>query len=88
MKRSNCKSMETISCYSNQNSYQTETNKKNYIGSEPTCRCYLCNMERIDLMASEMSFENVNGQWTDGWMDGWTPDVSLYYKLTLFEETF
>ena len=26
--------------------------------------------------------------WMDGLMDGWTPDVSLYYKLTLFENTF
>ena len=45
-------------------------------------------MERIDLMASEMSFENINGQCRDGLMDGWTPDVSLYSKLTLFEKTF
>ena len=30
-------------------------------------------------MASAMSFENVNGRRTQ--------DVSIYYKLTLFEET-
>ena len=38
----------------------------------------MCNMERIDLVASEMSFENVDGRRTDGQ----TPDVSIYYKLT------
>ena len=38
----------------------------------------MCNMERIDLTASEMSFENIDGQ-TD---DGQTPDACLYYKLT------
>ena len=40
-------------------------------------------MERIHLMASEMSLENVNGRRSVGW----TPDVSIYYKLTLFEKT-
>ena len=40
-------------------------------------------MERIDLMASEMSLENVNGRRSAGW----TSDVSIYYRLTLFEET-
>ena len=40
-------------------------------------------MERIDLMVSEMSLENVNGRRSAGW----TPDVSIYYKLTLFEST-
>ena len=48
-------------------------------------------MERIDLMASEMSIENVHGRRTDRRRrtDGRTPDVSIYmyYKLTLFEET-
>ena len=39
---------------------------------------FLYNMERIDLMASEMSFENVNK---------WTSDVFIYYKQTLFQET-
>ena len=62
---SHCKSMETISCHSNQNSYQTETKNSKFFVS-PTFRRYLCNIERIDLMASEMSFENVNGRRTDG----------------------
>ena len=35
-------------------------------------------MERIDLVATEMSFENVDGRRTDGR----TPDVFIYYKLT------
>ena len=45
----------------------------------PICRCYMFNMERIGLTASEeISFENVDGRRTDGR----TPDACIYYKLT------
>ena len=43
----------------------------------PTCRCYICNMERIGLMAPAEMFEN-----NDGRMDSRTPDACIYYKLT------
>ena len=71
---SHYKSMGTISCHSNQSSYPTG------IKNITTYRCYMCNMERIRLTASEeMSFENVDGRTTD---DGRMPDACIYYKLT------
>ena len=52
--------MGTISCHSNQSSYPTGT-KKTQLFVPPTYRCYMCNMKRIVLTASEeMSFENVD----------------------------
>ena len=74
--------MGTISCHGNQSSYPTGI--KNITFVPPTYRCYVCNMERIGLTASEeMSFENVDGLTTDGRMtDGRTPDACIYYKLT------
>ena len=40
-------------------------------------------LERFGLMASEMSFENVDGRMMDGrTTDGRTPDACIYYKLT------
>ena len=72
------KSMETISCHSNQSSHPTRI--KNITFVPPTCRCFVCNMEKIGLTASEeMSFENVDGRTTDGRR---TPDACIYYKLT------
>ena len=69
--------MGTLSCHSNQNSYPTGI--KNITVFVPvTYKCYVCNMERISLTVSEMSFENVDG-WTT---DGRAPDACLYYKLT------
>ena len=66
---SHYKSMGTISCHSNQSSYPTGIKKHNF-SFPPTCRCFLCNMERIGLTASEeMSFENVDGRTTDGRTD-------------------
>ena len=42
--------------------------------------CYMWNMERIGLTASEgMSFGNVDGQATD---DGRTPYACIYLRLT------
>ena len=75
--------MGTISCHSNQSSYPTGI--KNITFVPPTYRCYMWNMERIRLTASEeMSFENVDGRTTDdGRTDnGRTPDASIYFKLT------
>ena len=47
----------------------------------PTYRCYMWNMERIRLTASEeMSFENDDGRLTTD--EGRTPDACIYYKLT------
>ena len=73
---SHYKSMETISCHSNQSSYLTGIKKTSF--RSPTCRCYMYNMERIGLRASEeMLFENVDGRTTDGR----TPGACIYYKL-------
>ena len=69
------KSVETISCHSNQSSYPTGIKKHNF--SFPLPVDAMCNMERIRLTASEeMSFENI-----DGWTDAGCLYV-LYYKLT------
>ena len=68
---SHYKSMKTISCHSNHSSYRTGI--KNITFVPPTYRCYMWNMERIRLTASEeMSFENVDGRTTDNGrrMDG------------------
>ena len=63
--------MGTKSCHSNQISYLTGT--KTQLFAPPIDRCYMSNMERIDLMASEeMSLENVDGR----------TDACIYYKLT------
>ena len=71
--------MGTISCHSNQSSYPTGI--KNITFLPPTYRCFVCNMERIGLTASEeKSFENVDGRRTNG---QWTPDNCIYYKLTM-----
>ena len=41
----------------------------------------MCNMKRIVLTVSEeMSYENVDGQTTDGRR---TPDTCIYFKLTM-----
>ena len=67
--------METISCHSNQSSYPTGIKSITFV--PPTCRCYVCNMERIGLTASwEMSFENVDGRRTAD------ACILVYYKLT------
>ena len=70
--------MGTISCHSNQSSYPTGI--KNITFRSPyTYRCYMCNMERIRLTASEeMSFENVDGRRTD---NGRRRDAGCLYKL-------
>ena len=63
---SHYKSMGTISFHSNQSSYPTGIKKHNFLFPF-TYRCYIWNMERICLTASEeMSFENVDGRRTDG----------------------
>ena len=55
---SHYKSLGTISCHSNESSY-TIGIKTLFV--PPTYRCYMYNMERIDLTASEeMSFETVH----------------------------
>ena len=51
--------MGSISCHSNQSSYPIEI--KTQIVVLPTCRCYMRNMKRFRLAASEeKSFENVD----------------------------
>ena len=56
------KSMENISCHSNQSSYPTGT--KNTVIRVPNYRCYMWNMERIGFTASEeKSFENVDDEY-------------------------
>ena len=61
------KSMGTISCHRNQSSYPTGI--KNIPFRSPYLRMQVCNMERIGLTVSEeMSFENVDGRWTDGYL--------------------
>ena len=74
---SHYKSMGTISCHSNQSSYPSGI-KNTTFRSPPTYRCYMWNMRRIGLTASEeMSFENVDRR-----DDGRTTDTFIYYKLT------
>ena len=69
---SHYKSMEIISCHSNQSSYPIATKTISFV--PPAYRCYMWNMARIGFVASEeMSFENVD--------DGRTTDACLYYKL-------
>ena len=69
---SHYKSMGTISCHSNQSSYPIGTKNTTFL--PPTYRCYMSNMKRIGLTASEeMSFENVDRR---------TTDTFIYYKLT------
>ena len=72
---SHYKSMETISCHSNQSSYPIGTKKHNYLSPPPDLsppppdylKCYMWNMERIGFTASEKkSIENVDGR-TDAW---------------------
>ena len=73
---SHYKSMGTISFHSNQSSYPTGI--KNIIFVPPTYRCYIWNIERICLTASEeMSFEMLLTTDRRG-----TPDTCIYYKLT------
>ena len=56
---SHYKSMETISCHSNQSFYPMGQKIKLFIS--PAYRCYVWNIARIGFMASEeMSFENVD----------------------------
>ena len=43
--------MGTLSCHSNQSSYPIGIKTQLFV--PPTYRCYMCNMERIGLMASE-----------------------------------
>ena len=74
------KSMETISCHSNQ-FFFIRFGQKTTIFVSPTYRCYVWNMPRIGFMASEeMSFENADDGRTDD--DGRTTDACLYYKPT------
>ena len=62
---SHYKSMETISCHSNQSSYPIGT-KKTILFVPPAYRCYMWNMARMSFTTSEeMSFENVDGD--DDW---------------------
>ena len=62
------------SCHSNQSSYPIGTKTQLFV--LPTYGCYMRNMKKIGLMASEeMSFENV--------FDGRTTDTFIYYKLRL-----
>ena len=54
-----------MSCHSNQSSYPIGT-KKTQLLVPSTYRCYMCNMKRINFMASEeRSFENVEN---DGYL--------------------
>ena len=68
---SHCKSMATLSCHSNQSSFPIGAKNIN-IRPPPisTNRCYIWNMVRICITASEeMLFENVRRRRTnDGWM--------------------
>ena len=76
---SHYKSMGTISCHSNQSSYPSGI--KNTTFRSPTYRCYMWNMRRIGLTASEeMSFENVdeNGPFLPD--DGRTTDT--FYTIS------
>ena len=58
---SHYKSMETISCHSNQSFYPVWT--KTHLSVPPAYRCYMWNMEKIRSKASEeMSFKNVDGR--------------------------
>ena len=76
------KSMETISCHSNQSSYSIEI--KNTTFRSPYLQMLYVKYEKIGLTASEeMSFENVDRRRTDGrTTDGRTTDTFIYYKLT------
>ena len=54
--------MGTISFHSKPE-FLSDRNKKHNFSFPPTYRCFVCNMERIGLTASEeMSFENVDGR--------------------------
>ena len=78
---SHYKSMGTISCHCNQSSYPIGIKTQLFVPS--TYKCYMWNMKKTGLTASEeMSFENVDRR-TDGRQtDGRTTDTFLYYKLT------
>ena len=54
--------MTTISCHSNKSSYLIGIKTILFVPS--AYRCYMWNMVRISFMASEMSFENVDGRTT------------------------
>ena len=75
--------METLSCHSNQNSYQSET--KIYssfpLPVDGICAIWKELTSRLQRCRLKMLMD-------DGQTDGQTPDVSIYYKLTFFEETF
>ena len=69
---SQCKSMVTLSCHSNQSSYPIGIKTQLFVPL--AYRYYMWNLVRIGFMASEeRSFENADVRTTDAW---------LYYKLT------
>ena len=70
---SHYKSMETISCHSNQSSYPIGT-KRNTIIVPPKYRCFTWNMERIGFRGEVV--------WKCWPTDGRTTDACLNYKLT------
>ena len=86
---SHYKSMETISCHSNQSSYPI--GQKTILFVPPTYRCYVWNMARISFMVSEeLSFENADEgqrQTEDGPMktDGWRiPAYTISSPMSLW----
>ena len=55
--------MENVSCYSNQRSHPTVTKTHIFVSPTYMIRCYISNMKRIDLRASEEKpFENVQNE--------------------------
>ena len=79
---SHYKSMETISCHSNQSSYPIGT-KNTIIHSTPIYRCCMWNMETFSFTASEnMLFEKADRQTTDGqWMPTYTISSLMSLRL-------
>ena len=75
---SHYKSMETI-CYHSNQEFLSDWNKKTKLFLSPIYRCYMWNMQRIGVTASEeKSFANVDDWWIDGWqMPAYTTSSSL-----------
>ena len=77
---SHYKSMETISCHSNQSSYPIGTKKKTQLFVPPIYRFYMWNMKES---ASRLQRRSLLKMLTDGGRtDGRTTNACLYYKLT------
>ena len=74
---SHYKSMETISFHSNQSSYPIGTKTQLFV---PPSIDALCGIWKES--ASRLPRSSLKMLTTDGWTNGQTTDVCLYYKLT------